>query len=281
MCSSDLVQTWGESTVKNVAAEVTRLHSSPESQSLLTSAATIYLHVFNWPMNGQLVVGGLKSEVKNAELLVSKSDGKLYWPLLKTTRLNPFDISISVPADAPDKADSVVVLECDSAGSAGILPASFAATRRQDAGAPGAEIAADTNRLLQPEFPSDTLRAFDGELHGKGLKFGPGKKTDDVVMNWTKPDEFITWPVRLEKPATYDVSINYLAPADVAGGAFTVSMGSQNLSGEVKAGANQTVSLGRISLTPGKFEIKVATTKIYGGELFRLRSLELKPVASN
>ena len=39
------VQTWGESTRKG---------------------SMLYLHVFNWPTNGALVVGGLKSEVKTA-----------------------------------------------------------------------------------------------------------------------------------------------------------------------------------------------------------------------
>jgi len=31
---------------------------------------------------------------------------------LKTTRLNALDVSLTVPPDAPDKADSVIVLEC-------------------------------------------------------------------------------------------------------------------------------------------------------------------------
>jgi len=39
----------------------------------------------------------------------------------------------------------------------------------------------DAIRLLQPGLPTETLRAFDGELHGKGLKFGPGKV---VMLMW-------------------------------------------------------------------------------------------------
>ena len=151
--------------------------------------------------------------------------------------------------------DSVIVLNCDG------------------------KIQADASRLLQPEFSSETLRAFDGELHG-GLKFGPGKKTDDVAMNWTQDNEFITWPARLETPATYEVLVNCTAPEASAGGTFAVSFGPQVLPGEVKAGTNRIISLGRVSLKPGSFEIKVAATKIKGGELFRLRSLELKPVAA-
>jgi alpha-L-fucosidase len=227
------VQTWGESTRKG---------------------DTLYLHVFNWPTNGTLVVGGLRSDVKTAAPLAGLMSPKLYDPALAVTRLNATDVSISVPVNAPDKVDSVIVLN-----------------------SPG-DIQADTNRLLQPQFPLETLRAFDAELHGKGLKYGPGKKTDDMVQNWTKTDEYLAWPVRLEKVATYDVAVNYAAGQESAGGEFTVSFGSSKLSGVVKPGADQTLSLGRVTLPPGTFEIKIGADKINGGELWRLRRLELKPV---
>ena len=38
--------------------------------------------------------------------------------------------------------------------------------------------------------------------------------------------------------------------------------------------------LGRVSLEPGSFEIKITANRIQGGELFRLRNIELKPFAS-
>jgi hypothetical protein len=223
------VQTWGESTRKG---------------------DTLFLHVFNWPADGRLVVGGLKSDVKSAALLAGGA-------ALKVTRLNTTDISIAVPATAPDKVDSVVVLQCQG------------------------EPQADAARLLQPEFSSEVLRAFDGELHGKGLKYGPGKKTDDVVMNWTKPEESISWPVRLEKPAAYEVFANYTAPADSAGGKFAVSLGDKKLSAEVKAGSDVNLSLGQVTLAPGKFDIKISADTIAGGELLRLRRLELKPFVAH
>jgi alpha-L-fucosidase len=236
------VQTWGESTRKG---------------------DYLYLHVFNWPANGKLVVGGLGSETKNSAWFLADlspatvSPASRPLPALSVSRLNPLDVGISVPVNAPDKADTVVVLEMNDQNG---------------------QIQADTNRLLQPQFPVETLRAFDGELHGKGLKFGPGKKTDDVVMNWTKPDEFVIWPVRLNEPATYEVFINYLAP-ETCGGTFTVGLGPQILKGEVKAGGEETVLLGKVTLAPGDFEIKVAAGTVSGDELFRLRRLELKPVA--
>jgi len=173
---------------------------------------------------------------------------------LKVKRINAFDLKIEVPLVAPDKVDSIVELNCST------------------------DIQTDTNRLLQPEFPSDTLRAFDGQLHG-GLKFGPGKKTDDVAQNWSKTNQFITWPVRLNEAATYDVFANYDAGQGSVSNAFTVSFGAQTLGGTVQASTNRSISLGRVSLKPGTFEIKVIAKEIKGGELFSLRNLELRPVS--
>ncbi|HEV2693320.1 MAG TPA: alpha-L-fucosidase [Verrucomicrobiae bacterium] len=229
------LQTWGESTRKG---------------------NTLYLHVFNWPTNGELIVGGLRSDVKTAAPLAGLMSSKLYDPALAVTRLNATDVRISVPNNAPDKVDSVIVLQC------------------------AGDIQADTNRLLQPSFPLETLRAFDAELHGKGLRYGPGKKTDDVVQNWTKTDEYVAWPVRLEQAVTYEVAVNYAAAESSAGNTFTVSFGAKILHGQVKPGTDQTLSLGRVALTPGTFEIKAGADRLNGGELWRLRRLELRPVIS-
>jgi alpha-L-fucosidase len=223
------VQTWGESTRKG---------------------NTLYLHVFNWPTNGQLVVGGLKSNVKRVDLFGTT---RLEPPAFR--RLNPLDLSITVPINAPDKADSVVVLECDG------------------------DIATDTARLLQPSFGVETLRVFDAQLHGKSLRFGPGKTRDAHVIGWTKADEFITWPVRLNGDATFDVSATYDAEPDSAGNTFALAAANQQLKGTVQAGSIRTVSLGRISLKAGASEIKVSPVEFKSGELMQLRTVELNPVA--
>jgi len=238
------VQTWGESTRKG---------------------DTLYLHVFNWPANGQLVVGGLKSEFEGAASILpdmTASATKGNFRTFPVSRLNPLDVSVAVPVSAPDKVDSVVILQCRG------------------------DIQTDETRLLQPSFPVETLRAFDGELHG-GLRFGPGKKTDDVVMEWKKPDQFISWRVRLDQPAEYEVSANYDAEESSEGSTFTVAFASREKSGlaavegVVKPGKQQSEALGRVHLVAGTtYEIKVAAINIKGTELFRLRKLELRPVRS-
>ena len=222
------VQAWGESTRKG---------------------NTLYLHVFEWPTNGQLVVGGLKSDVKRAWLLANgakKSGG------LKVTRVNSSDILIAVPRVAPDKADAVVVVEC--------------------AGEP----AADSVRLLQPSFAADNLRTFDAELEGGGLRFGPGKVRDAYVTGFSNRNQSVVWAVRLNEPAAFDVQICYDAETNSAGSGIGVAFGKEILHATVNAGTIVTQTLGRVSLPKGATEIRLAAEEIKGGEALRPRSLLLK-----
>jgi len=218
------VQTWGESTLKG---------------------SRLYLHVFDWPADGRLVVGGLKTPVTSAWLLAEGASKRR-----AVTRLNPLDVSVALPSEAPDRSDAVVVLEL------------------------GGAVDADVVRLLQPSFTNETLRAFDAQLHG-GLRFGPGKRTDDYVLGWSSMSDNVTWRVRLPAITTYEVDANYDAPAASAGGSYTVAFGAQKLSGTVSSGTGQRVRLGRVTLAPGAFDITVTATTIAGAELLRLRGLTL------
>lgn len=258
------VQTWGETTV--------HVWSKYEHGPFVPGGgATIYLHVFDWPTDGQLIVGGLKSTNLGIAYPMADEYAAVTTHGLsprKVTRLNPLDVAISVPTNPPDKADSVVILNCEPPGN----------------------IQTDPIRLLQPTYPVETLRAFDGELHG-GLRFGPGKKTDDVVMDWKKPGQFISWSVRLDRPVTYEVAINYDADTESSGNTFEVAfthpeqseitMKSETLFGIVKPGKQQTEVVGHVRcyyLPQENFQIQVKAKDIKGGELFRLRKLELRPV---
>jgi hypothetical protein len=240
-------QAWGESTRKG---------------------KRLYLHVFQWPADGKLIVGGLKTEVAKAWLLADPNK-----PL--NVNRTGMDLTIAVPSAAPDKADSVVAIECTG------------------------EPKGDPVRLLSSSVPADTLHVFDGQIRG-GLKYGPGKKTDDVVMNWTKSDAAVVWPVRLNQKASYEVFINYDAPAGSktkkvvegdagkeisragsgAGGTCVIKIADQELAHEIKQGKTIEQSLGKITLKPGSHELRVESLKITGDELMLLRKIILKPLSS-
>jgi len=66
----------------------------------------LYLHVFEWPTDGKLGISGLKNTVTKAYLLADKDKAKL--PI---TRKGQDNLIVTVPAEAPDKINTVIVLE--------------------------------------------------------------------------------------------------------------------------------------------------------------------------
>lgn len=181
------------------------------------------------------------------------------------------DLVLSVPASVPDPADSVVVLEC------------------------AGEIQTDPIRVLSRNVAVDTFRAFDGNLQGR-LRFGPGKKTDDVVMGWNRTDSSVSWSVRLNEKASFDLGINYDAPSrdsskvadgdagreirhahQGAAGIYIVKIGDTEFKRAVRQGSAVRENLGVVTLEPGTHEIVVHAKEISGEELFRLRNLTLTP----
>ncbi|MGA2869236.1 MAG: alpha-L-fucosidase, partial [Verrucomicrobiota bacterium] len=64
---------------------------------------TLYLHVWDWPTDGKLVVPGLKNHVKSATLLATGEK-------LKTSATDD-GVVIEVPATAPDAISSTIVLK--------------------------------------------------------------------------------------------------------------------------------------------------------------------------
>jgi len=237
------VQSWGESTRRG---------------------NTLYLHVFQWPSDGRLVVGGLKTDVAKAHLLAAPSAA------LACTRSGD-DLVITVPTTAPDADDSVIALTC------------------------AAEPVGDPVRLLAGRG-KDVLRAFDGVLAG-GLRYGPGKTRDAWVTNWRDAAGTVSWPARILAPATVEVSVTYDAPAAEksavvegdagreatkrtggAGGTARITVGSQTFDVAVKQGVRVTARLGTATLAPGPVTLRVEAAAITGQELFRLRDVTLKAV---
>ncbi|HRV21239.1 MAG TPA: alpha-L-fucosidase, partial [Anaerohalosphaeraceae bacterium] len=77
------------------------------TQKTQNGKVTLYLHVFDWPSDGKLLVPGLKSSVRKAVLL----DGK------RKVKTEPAadGLLVHLPAKAPDAIDSVVAVTLDGA----------------------------------------------------------------------------------------------------------------------------------------------------------------------
>lgn len=143
---------------------------------LTTKPGRVFLHVFKWPQKA-LVIYGLKSKVRRAYLL---SDRKgLKFTQQADAKMDHYALNIELPASAPDKNDSVIVLEVQG------------------------ETEADTSLLQQPDF-SVTLPAFLSETHKVGDQ-GLRLDTRGVVERWLNKDEWLNWDFKVNHPGTFEV----------------------------------------------------------------------------
>jgi alpha-L-fucosidase len=211
----------------------------------------LYLHVFDWP-KGDLLVPGLKNRVTKAYLLADASRAAL--PVAATES----GVSVKLPADAPDKIASVVVLEIE--------------------GQP--ELAAYA--LAQAADGSIALSAGDAALHGAlQLESGHGK---DNIGFWTNQNDWVSWDVTVKKPGKFDVELVYACENAAAGSEFTIAAGEEKLAGKVEGtggwGNFVTRKLGAITLSQaGRSTISVKATAMPHGAVMNLHAIALKPVA--
>jgi alpha-L-fucosidase len=83
------------------------LKSQPSWGRVTQKGNTLYLHVFDWPAGGKILVTGLKNKIRSAKLLATGEK------LNATTDAD--GVTISVPATAPDKISSTIVLKLKGA----------------------------------------------------------------------------------------------------------------------------------------------------------------------
>jgi alpha-L-fucosidase len=212
----------------------------------------LYLHVFDYPTNGNLIIGGLKSNIKNAYLLSDKSKKPL-----QIKRINPLDVSLKLPIIAPDKVNSVVVLET-------VTP-----------------IVADSVRLLSENSPNRLL-VFDAETIGKGFGYGDGKINRYNVSGWKKIDQKLRWKLRLNKPTNFTMSLKYIGSKS-SEGAFKITSGQSiskeyNVVAQKKEGEIITLDLEIMKLPGGTENLVIEPVKITKSDLMQMLEMTLTPV---
>ncbi|HZZ29222.1 MAG TPA: alpha-L-fucosidase [Pirellulales bacterium] len=186
----------------------------------------LYLHVFQWPSDSKLVVGNLDGEVVRAYLLADADKH-----LLAARRLNNKDIEVTVPNVAPDATDSVVVLEMNG------------------------PVHGSQGRLLATNVTQNQLLAFDATASGK-FSYGDGKANRYAVTGFNNPDDYLAWPIRLNAPATFDVSVRCALRNSAT---LVVQAGEQTASAPGNANdskKNPVIHLGQISLPTGEYELR-------------------------
>ena len=155
--------------------------------------ATLYLHVFDWPKDGQLLLPGLKNPVREAYLLAGKQTLR--------ARASEAGVVVTVPAAVPDPISSTLVVKIQ--------------------GAPDVEPVL----LGQASDGSITLPAVEATLHGRTFRYESGANRDNIGF-WTDAQDWVEWPFKVNRPGRFSVRAEIAA---LGAGALKVTVGSQTL----------------------------------------------------
>jgi alpha-L-fucosidase len=209
----------------------------------------MYLHIFNYPSDGKLHVGGLVSTPSQIRFLSSSSSN------LKTERTNSKDIVIHLPLQAPDKMNTVIVLDFN------------------------AKPETDSIGYISPNIPLTRLLAFDATQHGKGFNFGDGKTDKFYVGNWKKNDQYLSWQFRIDATTSYQALIKYVADEN-SGGSYIISVDGNTIAKKDvfptdKNAKPITDNAGTFTLQPGIHELKITAENISKQELMKLLEVQL------
>ena len=225
------VQSWGEITQKG---------------------NVLYLHVFQWPSNKQLIIGGLKAKIKKAYLLAEPSHS--IWGILK---INKTDIAISLDGITPDTANTVIKLECYSI------------------------INVNSVRLLSP-YDTNTLLVFNAIAPGKEFSYGDGKRNKNFATNWKSTDQYLQWNVRLNKDSKYKVILQYNTAKNTDSGRIVVLVDDKSYpisySPSVNINTDVKLSIPTITLPEGNHIIKLQLENFKGTQALQPMQLELVPI---
>jgi alpha-L-fucosidase len=240
----------GEAIYGTTASPFKRLPWGRCTKRLMPDGAILYLHVFNWPENGQLLVPGLKSAVNNAYLLAAQPKHSL------PTQPTADGLTIALPAAAPDPISSTIVLVIK--GPLDIVQAGPA----------------------QDYDGSIVLPASEARTHGSDLKYETGHQRDNLGF-WTNPSDWADWTFQVTKPGKFEVAAESSALAKAS---LQISLGDSQTTGAVIVtgdyGKFKVAKLGTVEIaSPGKATLAVRPVK-EGWHPVNLKAIRLKPAAA-
>ena len=209
----------------------------------------LYLHVFNWPASGELLVPGLKNNVSKAFMLADTKK-------LKTKSIEE-GLLISVPKDPSNDIDTVIVLEIHQPlDIVKVLPS-------QDN--TGTINLSATQAVIRNTLSSHTrLETIDGS---------------ESIGFWTNSDSTVEWQFKVKTAG------QFIVQADIASTSPSSKFGVMINSNVYKAEALSTSSYDKFknqqlccttTLEPGEYTIKIIPDKNSWSPI-NIRTISLKP----
>lgn len=212
-------------------------------------ADTLYLHVFNWPQDGRIVLP-VGNSAGQARLLADPSASPV-------TVSSPQGLEIQLPASAPDKAASVIAITLNGPLQL-ILPPPVAPS---------------------PDG-SFVLKAAAAEFTGVKMRLESGDEPN--IGYWENPDDCVEWSITVPRSGMFAPTFNYSCNPASAGSEITLTIGSQSVKGIVETTGDwkkyRTATLGQLRLEPGaRVPVTLRATSKKGVGVMNLRSITLSP----
>ena len=221
----------GESIYGTTASPFGKLAWGRCTKKTAADGTMLYLHVFDWPKDGELLVPGLKSAVAESYLL---ADGRA----VKTRRTDA-GVAVSLPAKAVDAVNSVIVLKVS--GTLEVAPVS-------------AMLQKDGSLVLTPEFAY--LHNNEG---ARQVQVQNADKTANIG-SWTDVNAWVEWPLKISRPGEYEITAELAVEAAQTG--FRIGLAGQQQSVQVATtGGFQTYAerpLGTITIKEaGSYSLQI------------------------
>lgn len=234
----------GDAIYGTSASPFRRLPWGRCTKKVAGDGATLYLHVFDWPEDGRLLVPGLGSRVVSAAVLATGARV----PAASTAD----GVVLRLPTKAPDPISATVVLEVD-----------------------GALEVEQSVWIQQAADGSITLLADDASLHGDSLRV---EHTPGNLGYWVNAGDWAEWQFRVSQPGDFNVTVEV---ASTGSAAFEVGCGGRSLRVEFPNtgdyGRYQKIEAGVLRAVPGgSVTVRVKPVR-QGWTPVNLRSVKLVP----
>ena len=189
----------------------------------------LFVHVFDWPADRRLALPGLKTPVSKTYLL-----GDAATTIAAEQQPAADEVVLSLPEQAPDPIDSVIVVELG--GPVNVVPVEIA---------PAADGAID--------LPS--AYAEIQAQHGQRAKL-LSRKGRVYIGNWSNPNDVAVWNFQLAAAGSYGVRIDGKPASQKAvGQQVRISSGTEKVVGKITADG---VEFDRpLKLAGGKVTVRV------------------------
>jgi len=240
----------GDAIYGTTASPFSKLVWGRCTKKVTDKGGTLYLHIFDWPADGKLMVPGLQSHVSGARVLATKE--KI------GAKSEGGNVVLTLPAKAPDAIASVIELR-------------FAGPLEVDRQLPSA--AADGSFSLGASFAD-----IHNSLHAHAKL--EGKRDAAKITEWDNAEARISWDFNAPKAGTFFVKAMVVG---TGGGKLTMLLDTASVAAEVSDSDEKSarvIGLGKITIPkPGAYTLELKPDK-NGWKGFELSGVTLTPVAN-